>query len=556
MPFTNDGKKKFFLQKAIGSKEKKGAKRTESSINSSPVDFGGSPTYPETASSPSLFKSFSVNEAERKSLSFNTFCSPITNNVNIEAFRIFVATWNVGGKCPDVGLNLDDFLPTDDHSDIYVLGFQEIVPLNAGNVLVIEDNEPAIRWLTLINQALNRPIDADSNSFSFNPSPSSISASCHPPTLDTTISSHSKTASGSVIFQKPSLKAASKIFRPVNRRRLKSCNCPVEFTKTLYKDSCFRCPQANVSESDSSEEDDEEDGTEDFSSFFTVNGKPSAFSEQLRYNLIATKQMVGIFVSVWVRKDLVQHIGHLRLSCVGRGIMGYLGNKGCISVSMTLHQTSFCFVCSHLASGEKEGDELRRNSDVIEILKHTQFRRICRRAGRKIPEKILEHDRIIWLGDLNYRIALSYSETKKLLEENNWDELFEKDQLKIEREAGRVFKGWNEGKIYFAPTYKYSYNSDAYAGETVTSKKKRRTPAWCDRILWRGDGIVQLSYFRGESKFSDHRPVCAVFIVEVELLDPRLKKGSSTSNMKVGAEELLPKSRKFFPNKSSCLKDE
>lgn len=44
-----------------------------------------------------------------------------------------------------------------------------------------------------------------------------------------------------------------------------------------------------------------------------------------------------------------------------------------------------------------------------------------------------------------------------------------------------MFKGWNEGKIYFAPTYKYSYNSDAYAGETGTSKKKRRTPAWYAR---------------------------------------------------------------------------
>jgi hypothetical protein len=41
-----------------------------------------------------------------------------------------------------------------------------------------------------------------------------------------------------------------------------------------------------------------------------------------------------------------------------------------------------------------------------------------------------------------------------------------------------VFKGWNEGKIYFAPTYKYSCNSDAYAGETAKSDKKRRTPAW------------------------------------------------------------------------------
>lgn len=48
----------------------------------------------------------------------------------------------------------------------------------------------------------------------------------------------------------------------------------------------------------------------------------------------------------------------------------------------------------------------------------------------------------------------------------------------MEREAGRVFDGWKEGKIYFAPTYKYSYNSDAYAGETTKSKKKRRTPAW------------------------------------------------------------------------------
>jgi hypothetical protein len=86
--------------------------------------------------------------------------------------------------------------------------------------------------------------------------------------------------------------------------------------------------------------------------------------------------------------------------------------------------------------------------------------------------------RVIWLGDLNYRIALSYSEAKQLLEENNWDALFENDQLKIEGEAGRVFKGWNEGKIFFAPTYKYSNNSNEYMGDMVTSKKKRRTPAW------------------------------------------------------------------------------
>lgn len=65
--------------------------------------------------------------------------------------------------------------------------------------------------------------------------------------------------------------------------------------------------------------------------------------------------------------------------------------QGCISVSMSFHQTSFCFICSHLASGEKEGDELRRNSDVIEILKNTQFPKRCRIPISRIPTKILEH---------------------------------------------------------------------------------------------------------------------------------------------------------------------
>lgn len=66
--------------------------------------------------------------------------------------------------------------------------------------------------------------------------------------------------------------------------------------------------------------------------------------------------------------------------------------QGCISISMSLHQTSFCFVCSHLASGEKEGDELRRNADVAEILKSTQFPKICKNPNSRAPEKITDHE--------------------------------------------------------------------------------------------------------------------------------------------------------------------
>ncbi|TYI78495.1 hypothetical protein E1A91_D06G216600v1 [Gossypium mustelinum] len=405
------------------------------------------------------------------------------------SFCVFVATWNVGGKSPDSKLNLDDILQVREESDIYVLGFQEIVPLNAGNVLVIEDNEPAVKWLTLINRSLNKANYVPLRG------PRSVGS-----------------PEGSLVFPKIKLRKASKALRTENKRKLKSCNCPIGLERKNSKEFCFRCPQSQTNENDISSEDDE-DGP---------NGPSSANS--IKYSLVASKQMVGIFLTVWMRKELVQYVSHLRISCVGRGILGCLGNKGCISVSMLFHKTTLCFLCSHLASGEKEGDELRRNSDVIEILRNTQFPRICKTLNSRVPEKILDHDRVIWLGDLNYRIALSYSDTGKLLKERAWDTLYNNDQLKIEREAGRVFKGWKEGKIYFAPTYKYSLNSDIYAGETVETKSKRRTPAWCDRILWRGSEIYQLSYERKESRFSDHRPVCATFWVSVEAMEDGSKR--------------------------------
>ncbi|GAB4841632.1 Type IV inositol polyphosphate 5-phosphatase 6 [Ancistrocladus abbreviatus] len=69
--------------------------------------------------------------------------------------KVFVATWNVVGKSPPSRLTLEDWLHISPPADIYVLGFQEIVPLNAGNVLGTEDNGPARKWLALIRRTLN-----------------------------------------------------------------------------------------------------------------------------------------------------------------------------------------------------------------------------------------------------------------------------------------------------------------------------------------------------------------------------------------------------------------
>lgn len=40
----------------------------------------------------------------------------------------------------------------------------------------------------------------------------------------------------------------------------------------------------------------------------------------------------------------------------------------------------------------------------------------------------------------------------------------------------------------------------------------------CDRILYLGKALRELSYIRTESRLSDHRPVSAVFVAEVERL--------------------------------------
>ena len=65
--------------------------------------------------------------------------------------------------------------------------------------------------------------------------------------------------------------------------------------------------------------------------------------------------------------------------------------QGSISVSMLLHGTSFCFICTHLTAGGKEGDELRRNDDVLEILRRTRFPS-TKKGHIEVPKTICQHE--------------------------------------------------------------------------------------------------------------------------------------------------------------------
>ncbi|KAJ3705625.1 hypothetical protein LUZ61_009330 [Rhynchospora tenuis] len=488
----------------------------------------------------------------------------VAHVTDVQDYRIFVSTWNVGGKSPNRNLNIDDWLHSTPPADIYVLGFQEIVPLNAGNVLGTEDNVPAKKWISLIRRTLNR--NKVTNGYAgyrtASPIPDPVvelDADFETISRQNSMTMHRRSFQFQNVSQSMRMESDPVMVstsQPRLERRFSVCD-PTGLgfgsRPTDFLDPNFRLSLSGGGLSDDDSVGEEPFAVSPFSNGYGTGTVPAEEREgeygDSRYCLVASKQMVGIFLTIWVRSEIRDDIKNIKVSCVGRGLMGYLGNKGSISISMSVHQTSFCFVCCHLTSGEKEGDEVRRNCDVYEILKKTRFPRMQTANDVKSPQTILEHDRVIWLGDLNYRIALSYHSAKALVEMHNWKQLLEKDQLRIERRFGRVFSGWKEGRIYFPPTYKYSNNSDRYAGDDATTKEKRRTPAWCDRILWYGRGLNQISYVRGESRFSDHRPVYSIFMADVEIMRrTRLRRNNmGYYSSRVEVEELLPYWQHQYP---------
>ncbi|KIW16933.1 hypothetical protein PV08_04123 [Exophiala spinifera] len=56
------------------------------------------------------------------------------------------------------------------------------------------------------------------------------------------------------------------------------------------------------------------------------------------------------------------------------------------------------------------------------------------------------------------------------------------DQLRLQQKLRKAFhEGWREGEINFLPTYKYDVGSVGM----FDSGEKKRSPSWCDRILYR-----------------------------------------------------------------------
>ncbi len=181
-------------------------------------------------------------------------------------------------------------------------------------------------------------------------------------------------------------------------------------------------------------------------------------------------------------------------------------------IRLVWDDVSLCFVNCHLAAGQNEFGS--RNADARTILEKTRFSK-CDHvsfAAREQGISILDHEYIFWQGDLNYRIDLPREEVITLIEAKKYNELAEYDQLLTfcRKDHFHPLNWFKEGTLSFAPTYKYDRGNNRF-----DSSNKKRSPAWCDRILYRGS-MVQHSYNRFDSMISDHRPISSNFTVTLK----------------------------------------
>ncbi|KAF2201845.1 hypothetical protein GQ43DRAFT_462844 [Delitschia confertaspora ATCC 74209] len=225
------------------------------------------------------------------------------------------------------------------------------------------------------------------------------------------------------------------------------------------------------------------------------------------YVLLRGGQLVGASLSIFVRAGILKSIKNVEGSLKKTGMSGMAGNKGAVAIRMEFANTSICFVTAHLAAGFANYEE--RNRDYKTISHGLRFQR-----NRSIDD----HDTVIWLGDFNYRIGLSNDKVQKLCQMGDLETLYENDQLNLQMVAGLAFPYYSEARITFLPTYKYDIGTDTY-----DTSEKARIPAWCDRVLRKGDSLRQINYNCAPLRFSDHRPVYATFQCLISKVDEKKK---------------------------------
>ncbi|XP_017836008.1 phosphatidylinositol 4,5-bisphosphate 5-phosphatase A isoform X2 [Drosophila busckii] len=247
----------------------------------------------------------------------------------------------------------------------------------------------------------------------------------------------------------------------------------------------------------------------------------SALSEY-EYVKVHSKQLQGILITMFTKHKHIPHMKDIETEETKTGLAGLWGNKGAVSIRLSLYGTGTVFVCAHLAAHDNKLKE--RIEDYHQIVDKHKYDV----SGYR---RIFDHDFVFWMGDLNFRLAGDETADRVLndVENGHLTELLKLDQLTLLRESGQAFSLMEEQLPTFAPTFKFKEGTNEY--------DLKRRPAWCDRILHRVQAnsyasislsAQQLSYQSNmDYTLSDHKPVSATFNYKIE-----------TQNMNYTDEEL------------------
>lgn len=252
----------------------------------------------------------------------------------------------------------------------------------------------------------------------------------------------------------------------------------------------------------------------------------AASDRAIEYKKVQVVQLVGLVLIVLVQAKHVDYVSHVRLSLTRTGALSVLGNKGSVAMRVTIYGKRFLIVSAHFVAHKY--NEKRRTSnyqaalkdirfdmpvwsdDESEVLQtfmsakevqntsidnssvqgnsawerlfrfgHSAFRPSFTTAAEK---RVLDdHDYVFFIGDLNSRLhALPGPSIKESATRGEYDYLLCHDEVRQLMVSGEAFDGFQEQWIAFPPTYKYDRGTDSY-----DTSRKRRDPAWCDRILFR-----------------------------------------------------------------------
>ena len=79
--------------------------------------------------------------------------------------------------------------------------------------------------------------------------------------------------------------------------------------------------------------------------------------------------MVGVYLSVWVRRGVLLHVRGVQVTSVGTGMMGYLGNKGscpCL-FSASDHNNSKCKYDNNSQINDNNHNNNNKNAIIVII---------------------------------------------------------------------------------------------------------------------------------------------------------------------------------------------